>query len=142
MPTPMPLLQLTYASRPFGFSEASLAGILLDARRCNIRDDITGALICRDDLFVQMLEGPEHAVDTCFRRILRDDRHIGVVPLTRRHIPGSGRLFPRWAMHDDPARSWIWTRAEVAKGAVDRATEAEIISIFMRLAYEMEEQAG
>jgi hypothetical protein len=140
MPTPTALLQLTYASRPFGFSEASLAGILVDARRCNTRDHITGALICRDDLFVQMLEGPEDAVDAAYSRIVRDDRHIEVIPLTRRKIPSDGRLFPRWAMHDDPARSWIWSRAEVVQGVVDRATEAEIVSIFMRLAFEVAEE--
>jgi hypothetical protein len=52
----MPITQIIYASRPFGFDAALLAGILMDARRCNTRDGITGALICRDDLF---LHGPE-----------------------------------------------------------------------------------
>ncbi len=140
MPKPTTLLQLTYASRPFGFSEASLAGILVDARRCNTRDDITGALICRDDLFVQLLEGPEDSVDAAYSRIVRDDRHIEVTPLTRRRLPADERLFPRWAMLDDPARSWIWSRAEVIQGVVDRATEAEIISIFMRLAFDVVEE--
>ena len=46
----MPMLQLIYASRPFGFDTAMLAGILMDARRCNARDDITGMLVCRADL--------------------------------------------------------------------------------------------
>lgn len=39
----MSLMQLTYASHPFGFDDAMLAGILLDARRCNARDGITSA---------------------------------------------------------------------------------------------------
>ena len=59
----MPRLQLTYASRPFGYDGAMLQGVLMDARRCNLRDRITGALICRDDLFLQLLEGPEAAVE-------------------------------------------------------------------------------
>jgi hypothetical protein len=57
------LLQLVYASRPFGFDAGTLTAILFDARRCNTRDGITGALICRDDLFLQLLEGPEAAVE-------------------------------------------------------------------------------
>jgi hypothetical protein len=137
----MPLLQLTYISRPFGFDDATLAGILLDARRCNARDDVTGALICRDDLFVQFLEGPVDAIEATYGRIARDDRHIDVLPLTRRAIPAGERLFPKWAMFDDPARSWIWSRAEVASGVPARASEAEIISIFMRLAVEISEAA-
>jgi Sensors of blue-light using FAD len=130
----MPLLQLTYASRPFGFDGAMLQGILMDARRCNARDGVTGALICRDDLFLQMLEGPEAAVEATYGRILRDDRHIEVRQLTRRPIPDDGRLFAAWAMRDDPAQSWVWSREQVHEGAAERATEAEVLAIFARLA--------
>jgi Sensors of blue-light using FAD len=99
----------------------------------------TGALICRDDLFVQFLEGPVDAIEATYRRIARDDRHIDVLPLTRRAIPEGERLFPKWAMFDDPARSWIWSRTEVASGVPARASED--ISIFMRLAVEISEAA-
>jgi len=44
------LIQIIYSSQPFGFDEAMLSGILLDARRCNTRDGITGALVCRRDI--------------------------------------------------------------------------------------------
>ncbi len=128
----MPLLQLTYASRPFGYDGAVLQGILMDARRCNVRDGITGALICRDDLFLQMLEGPEDKVEATYRRIVKDDRHIEVRPLTRRAV--EDRLFGQWAMRDDPAQSWVWSREALHEGAAERATEAEVLSIFQRLA--------
>ena len=130
----MPLVQLTYASRPFGFDEAVLGTILLDARRCNMRDGITGTLIVRQDLFLQLLEGPAKAVDAAYKRISRDDRHINVRQLTRRDV--SERLFPDWAMRHDPARSWMWSMDEVADGAVQRASEAEILNVFERLRYE------
>jgi hypothetical protein len=130
----MPLLQLTYASRPFGFDGATLQGILMDARRCNARDGVTGALICRDDLFLQMLEGPEAAVEATFGRIARDDRHVEVRPLTRRVIGDDGRLFAAWSMRDDPAQSWVWSREQVHDGAVERASEGEVMAIFARLA--------
>lgn len=127
----MSILQLTYASRPFGYNEAILAGILLDARRCNERDGITGALICRQDLFLQLLEGPAEAVDAAYQRIARDDRHIEVRRLTRRVT--DMRLFPGWAMRDDPARSWMWSMEAVANGAVRRASEDEVLGVFERL---------
>jgi hypothetical protein len=130
----MPLVQLTYASRPFGFDEAVLGTILLDARRCNMRDGITGTLIVRQDLFLQLLEGPAEAVDAAYKRISRDDRHINVRQLTRRDV--SKRLFPDWAMRHDPARSWMWSMDEVADGAIQRASEAEILNVFERLRYE------
>lgn len=128
----MPLLQLVYASRPFGFDSAILSNILLDARRCNIRDDITGALIARHDLFLQMLEGPSDKVEACYQRIARDDRHIEITPLSRCRV--TSRLFPGWAMRDDPAQSWIWSIDAVANGAIERATEDEVLEVFTRLA--------
>ncbi len=127
----MTMLQLTYASRPFGFNGAILDSILLDARRCNTRDGITGALICRQDLFLQLLEGPAEAVDAAYERIVGDDRHIEVRRLTRRNV--TERLFPDWAMRDDPARSWMWSMDAVADGAIQRASEDEILGVFDRL---------
>jgi hypothetical protein len=130
----MPITQIIYASRPFGFDAALLAGILMDARRCNTRDGITGALICRDDLFLQLLEGPDEVVDAAFGRIARDDRHVEVRCLSRRTLGDDARLFPRWAMRDDPAKSWAWSRSEVDNGVLDHATQAEAVAIFEHLA--------
>ena len=130
----MALIQLTYASQPFGFNGPALAGILLDARRCNTRDGITGALICRDDLFLQMLEGEADKVEATLHRITKDDRHLDVRPMSRRVIASDARLFPNWAMRDDPADTWVWSRADLDAGALDRATESEVIAMFERLA--------
>jgi hypothetical protein len=130
----MPMIQLIYASTPFGFDEGTLAALLVGSRRRNERDDVTGALICRGDLYLQLLEGPQEMVDAAFGRIKTDRRHLDVKLLSRRNV--SERLFPGWAMRDDPARSWMWTQAEVNAGAVDRATEAEAVAIFERLARE------
>ncbi len=128
----MELTQLIYASQPFGFDEAMLNGILSDARRWNSREDITGALVCRADVYLQLLEGPPPAIDAAFARIGQDDRHDDVRLLVRRTI--SERLFPRWSMRDDPAQTWFWTQEEVAAGALTRATDAELLAVFERLA--------
>ena len=128
----MSLMQLVYASHPFGFDEALLSGILMDARRNNTRDDITGALIVRNDLFLQLLEGPQDKVKACYGRIRRDDRHVEVTPLVRRQA--EVRLFAGWAMRDDPAQSWVWSMEAVRDGAVERATESEVMGLFERLA--------
>lgn len=127
----MSLMQLTYASHPFGFDAQTLAGILLDARRCNARDGITGALIVRGDLFLQLLEGPRETVEATYQRIRRDDRHTDIRSVRR--IRTAERLFPEWAMRDDPAQSWMWTQDEVARGAVENATDDEIMAVFRRL---------
>lgn len=127
----MSLFRVIYTSQPFGFDSGVLSSILIDARRLNARDDITGALICRRDIYLQLLEGPEEKVRETIRRIERDDRHLDV----RVHVAegASGRMFGNWAMLHDPAASWIWSQDEVSDGAVDRATPDEIMAFFTRL---------
>jgi Sensors of blue-light using FAD len=127
----MNLTQLIYASTPFGFSNPVLNNILSAARRNNQRDGITGALICRADLYLQMLEGPRAAVTATFHRILGDDRHADVSLISSDDV--RERLFPDWHMRDDPARSWMWSQADVAAGAVDAASAQDVQDVFARL---------
>jgi hypothetical protein len=130
----MRLSQMIYTSRPFGFDDATLNGILLTARHHNTRDGISGALICRDDLYLQLLEGPHELVTATYARILRDDRHVEVVSLWSGDI--DERLFANWAMRHDPFRSWMWTRVQVAAGAAHRASGDEVRAVFARVAAE------
>jgi hypothetical protein len=127
----MSLFRAVYTSRPFGFDDAILNGILMEARRANDRDGLTGALICRGDIYIQWLEGPEAQVRNALARIKRDDRHLEMTL----HVeePASERMFGKWAMLHDPAASWIWSQEEVADGAVERATPEELIAFFMPL---------
>jgi len=122
------ITQLIYVSQPFGYDGATLGAILLDARRCNTRDGITGALVCRHDVYLQLLEGPTEKVTAAYARIIRDDRHAGVKELVNRKV--TDRIFPDWAMLHDPAKSWIWSEEEMSAGALERATPADIIGLF------------
>jgi hypothetical protein len=135
----MKLIQLVYASRPFGFDDLALTSILASSRVNNNRDSITGALICREDLYLQMLEGPRDVVTQAYSRILRDNRHTDVVTLFSDDI--EMRLFPQWAMRHDPAKSWMWTPEQVAAGAIGNASASEIRAVFGRLTQE-EPSAG
>lgn len=130
------LTQLVYFSRPFGFDDAMLNGILMSARRNNPRHAITGALICRPDVYMQLLEGPRPAVEGLYKAIQRDNRHLEVT-LCFCH-PAAERMFPNWAMRDDPARSWLWSPAEVNAGAIEKATPEEVLAVFARVAAEIE----
>ncbi|MGL4404704.1 MAG: BLUF domain-containing protein [Notoacmeibacter sp.] len=127
----MGLLQLVYSSRPFGFDLSMLGNILMKSRRNNARNDVTGALICRADLYLQWLEGPQDKVEYTYTKILKDDRHLDVVlRLTR---PSSVRLFPEWSMRDDPADGWLWSKDEIDDGVLDRAKAVDFISVFERV---------
>ena len=131
----MAVTQLIYYSQPFGFDNAMLDGILLQARRNNPRDGLTGALIVRGDLYLQLLEGPEAAVMATYARIARDDRHLAVKLLV--HETVAERLFPDWSMRDDPAQSWLWSADEVADGALDLASADDLRSVFARVAADL-----
>jgi hypothetical protein len=130
----MTIHQLIYMSEPFGFEDGILNGILSISRRNNVRDGLTGALVCRRDIYLQLLEGPEAAVEAAYARIKSDDRHLAVVRLLSE--PADVRLFPDWAMLDDPARSWLWSEAEVGAGAVKEASAADVRGVFERVARE------
>ncbi len=130
----MTIAQLIYWSQPFGFDDAMLDGILMQARRNNPRDGLTGALIVRADVYLQLLEGPDAAVAATFARIKRDDRHLAVTRISDESV--AERLFPAWSMRDDPVQSWMWSAADVENGALQRATPAEVRGIFERLARE------
>ncbi|WP_199803339.1 BLUF domain-containing protein [Erythrobacter rubeus] len=125
--------QLIYHSQPFGFDHAMLAGILVQARHNNRRNDITGALICRRDVYLQLIEGPARAIDALYSQILRDDRHCNIRMVHSETI--NERIFPEWEMLDDELPTLIWSEAEIEDGAVEKAEPRELHTVFERIAY-------
>ena len=130
----MKLMQLVYCSQPFGFSLEILSAILVASRANNRKYDITGALICRSDIFLQLLEGPEQQVKNTYDAIQNDDRHVNVYNLINQ--PVEKRLFPAWAMKDDPVKTWMWSREEVSNGIVKSLSETEVEEVFLKLSKE------
>ncbi len=124
--------QLIYRSQPFGFDHAMLAGILIQARRNNRRNDITGALICRGDVYLQLIEGPTQAIDALYSQILCDDRHCNVRMVHSEMI--DERIFPEWEMLDDELPTLTWSQAEIEDGAVERAGSQELHAVFEKIA--------
>ncbi len=127
----MDLFRAIYTSRPFGYDVSMLSGILMDARRANARDGITGALICRADIYMQWLEGPEAAVRAAITRIRDDDRHLEVTLHVEDRV--TARMFANWSMLHDPAATWIWTPEEIDAGALKTVVPDELIGFFMKL---------
>lgn len=136
----MTITQLIYRSQPFGFDDAMLNGILVQARRNNPRHDITGALIVRSDVYLQLLEGPDTAISALFGQIIRDDRHLAITPISRETV--GARLFAGWSMRDDPAESWFWSEAEIANNAFERAGLAGVRAVFEQLAAKDPSRSG
>ena len=129
------LKHLIYSSRPFGFDQNILNGILVNSVDNNKRNQLTGALICRSDLYLQYLEGPIESINETFKKIKNDDRHVEIKVL--KEGMHADRLFPKWAMRDDPVRSWMWSREEVDAGALEKISASDAFNIFQRHSKEL-----
>ena len=128
----MNIYRLVYKSKPFGYDQAILNGILSDAINYNSKNNITGALICRDDIYLQLLEGPEYEVNLTFEKISTDDRHLEIELLLKEYC--NKRIFPKWNMKDDPARTWFWNKEEINSGIFNKIPKIEIIEVFEKIA--------
>ena len=134
---PKPLKYLIYASTPFGFSQKDLDEILLKSKYNNEANNITGALLCRGDIYCQFLEGPEKEVNKTYSKILLDDRHVNIQMLSSGKV--KRRLFANWAMRDDPIKSWMWTREELDNNILQSLTQYDALKIFIKHSREIDQ---
>jgi len=72
------------------------ARLLVQARRRNKTNDVTGMLLYKDGHFMQVLEGDEENVMEIFADIRKDIRHHSIDVLRSEYI--RHRDFPDWAM--------------------------------------------
>ena len=129
--------QVIYVSTPVGFNDEILDSILAQSQVNNRKNDITGALICRSDLYLQYLEGPAHKIDFIYSKIKLDNRHADVILLEDGR--SKRRLFSKWAMRDDLVKDWMWTQEEVADGAIKQLSEGDAMKIFVQHSKEVDQ---
>lgn len=129
--------QVIYVSKPIDFDKKILDQILLQSAINNEKNNITGALICRSDLYLQFLEGPAHKIDDLYSRINTDTRHRDVKLLEETR--SKRRLFSNWAMKGDPAKEWMWTRSEIIDGILERLSENDAMDIFVKHSKEIDQ---
>jgi hypothetical protein len=88
--------QLLYHSRATGQpTQQELDGLLDWSQRYNNAHDISGLLLYSEGRYVQVLEGPETAVEDLYAHIQRDTRHNHVETVSRGPGP---RRFAEWSM--------------------------------------------
>lgn len=129
--------QVIYVSTPVGFDEKVLNSILEQSKRNNEKNQITGALICRSDLYLQYLEGPAHKIDFIYSKIKTDKRHTNVKLLG--DARSKRRLFANWSMKDDPVKDWMWTQKEVVSGILEKLSSHDAMKIFVRHSKEVDQ---
>lgn len=77
-------------------STSELDSLLGQSRHNNLRDGLTGLLLYGDGSFMQILEGPEEAVDCTYQRLLDDPRHRRLMKVD--DVQCDARLFGNWSM--------------------------------------------
>jgi hypothetical protein len=80
--------------------------LLIESRRLNHRNDITGVLLHSDGNFMQCFEGPEQAVNETYERIRASRRHKDLIELMNERV--RRRSFSAWDMGlAEPATSML-----------------------------------
>lgn len=91
------MIQIVYASAETKhMTKVELTEILEKSREKNERLNITGFLLYDDSSFLQVLEGPDAAVEAVMGAIMKDDRHANIRLLSQKQI--TEREFGDWAM--------------------------------------------
>jgi hypothetical protein len=91
------MFQLIYASHAkHAFDEMELISLLKAARAKNLKLNITGMLLYKDGIFMQLLEGDETEVRKLFSTIKHDNRHEKVVVLFEKSCDHS--VLSDWSM--------------------------------------------
>lgn len=91
------MIRLLYCSQAKSDTDAEdIKEILLQSRKNNKLNEITGVLVHGGGLFLQLLEGPEQNVLRTYVKILDDKRHKDsrIIHIT----PAKERLFSNWTM--------------------------------------------
>ena len=94
----MSVLKLAYISCTSEIfkEEKDIDDILEVAAKYNKENDITGILLFKGGIFVQLLEGPEENVKKLYGKICADLRHRNITLLVKQH--DEERLFSDWSM--------------------------------------------
>jgi hypothetical protein len=99
------LIQLAYVSlESHALSEQDLVDLLRQARKFNAANGITGMLLYKDGMFLQVLEGDPLVVSRLYDSIRKDTRHKGITRLYAEWV--SERQFGYWSMGFQNLTHW------------------------------------
>ncbi len=93
----MSVYQLFYVSTAkVGFEQTDIDAILKKARMFNPSQQLTGVLLFRGGIFLQLLEGDKEKVHALYKKIKRDPRHRNVFTIFEN--TAQKRIFRDWSM--------------------------------------------
>ena len=125
------LKQVIYVSEKTDTSSNSLTDIYDISQKNNLENKISGCLLIGSNSYLQLLEGPESAVEKLYSKIRVDSRHKKVKKLFEQHI--DEKLFSSWSMKFAPFNNAEWGNEEFDAGKFQNINAAAAIKIFQSI---------
>ena len=125
------LKRIIYVSEKVGSSKQDVADIVNASIQNNPSKNITGCLLEGKKSFLQILEGPSHAIKSLFRTISEDNRHTNVKMLCDE--PSDTRLFSDWSMKSNNFSQMEWGDAHLNAGNFVNISVDAAKNIFTRI---------
>jgi hypothetical protein len=77
---------ISHTSSPYGFEQEEIDDILLNSRRFNSQNDITGLLLYHNTHIFQVIESDDDVINQVMSRISADTRHRSIIVIMVRWI--------------------------------------------------------
>ena len=123
-----PLKQVIYVSKKTDSSSDSLTDIYDISQKNNSESGISGCLLIGSDSYLQLLEGPDSAVEKLYSKIKVDSRHKKVKKLFEQHI--EEKSFSSWSMKFAPFNNIEWGNKELDAGKFQNISAAAAVKVF------------
>ncbi len=120
--------QVIYVSEKTDTSSDSLTAIYDISQKNNSESGISGCLLIGSNSYLQLLEGPDSAVENLYSKIKMDSRHKNVKRLFEQHI--DEKLFSSWSMKFAPFNNIEWGNKEFDAGEFQNISAAAAVKIF------------
>ena len=122
------LKQVIYASEKTDTSSDSLTDIYDISQKNNLESGISGCLLIGSNSYLQLLEGPDSAVENLYSKIKMDSRHKKVKKLFEQHI--EEKSFSSWSMKFAPFNNIEWGNKELDAGRFQNISATDAVKVF------------
>ena len=125
------LKQVIYVSEISDLSSDSLTNIYDISQKNNSKSGISGCLLIGSNSYLQLLEGPDSAVENLYSKIQMDSRHKKVKKLFEQNI--EEKLFSSWSMKFAPFNNVEWDNKEFDAGKFQNISAAAAVKVFQKI---------
>ena len=122
------LKQVIYVSEKTDTSSDSLTDIYDISQKNNLESGISGCLLIGSNSYLQLLEGPDSAVENLYSKIKMDSRHKKVKKLFEQHI--EEKLFSSWSMKFAPFNNVEWGDKQLDAGKFQNISATAAVKVF------------